>query len=195
MRYKGPVSHDLPAALAARVGAVIILSVLIGAMLGRPDSGRAPDFGVQPAPTSLPIVEERVALTVHVAGAVVNPGLVELPVGSRVADAIAAGGGATNDADLVALNLAQPLVEGQQIVVPWEGGPSSSAGDAGDRVRLNEADASALESLPGVGPVLAASIVSHRETHGPFVAVEDLLLVPGIGESKLQTLRDRVVVP
>lgn len=134
-------------------------------------------------------------LTVHVAGAVVDPGLIELPVGSRVADAVAAAGGVTTGADLVALNLAQPLIEGQQVVVPWEGEPNSGVGDAGARVRLNEADASALESLPGVGPVLAASIVSHRETHGPFATVEDLLLVPGIGESKLATLRDRVVVP
>ena len=195
MRYKGPVSQDLSVALAARVVALMIVSIVIGVILGRPDSGSAPDMGTRPAVSPAPIIEERATLTVHVAGAVANPGLIELPVGSRVADAVAAGGGVSAGADLAALNLAQPLIEGQQVVVPWEGEPGSIADDAGARVRLNDADASALESLPGVGPVLAASIVSHREAHGPFAAVEDLLLVPGIGESKLATLRDRVVVP
>lgn len=195
MRYKGSVSHDLSVALAARVGAVIIASILLGAMLGRPDSGRVPDAEAPLVASPVPIVEERATLTVHVAGAVVSPGLIELPVGSRVADAIAAGGGAIAGADLVALNLAQPLIEGQQVVVPWEGEVSQGVPGAAAGVRLNDADAAELESLPGVGPVLAASIVTHRETHGPFAIVEDLLLVPGIGESKLASLRDRVIVP
>ena len=134
-------------------------------------------------------------MTVHVSGAVAEPGLVSLQSGSRVADAVVAAGGALPGADLGSLNLAAPLVDGQQLVVPYlvptNGVPVASDG----RVRINTADAAALEGLPGVGPVLAQRIVAHRDAHGPFATVEDLLDVPGIGESKLAALRDSVIVP
>ena len=136
---------------------------------------------------------EHASLTVHVAGEVASPGLVTVPAGSRVADAIAASGGLLGAADTSALNLAAPLVDGQQVIVRPYGQVLHPLPDEG--VRLNTASAEELEAIPGVGPVLAARIVSHRRENGPFAVVEDLLDVAGIGEAKLAALRDSVVVP
>lgn len=138
------------------------------------------------------------AVTVHVSGAVAAPGLVEVEEGSRVADAVAAAGGALPGADLGALNLAAPITDGQQLLVPASAGTGTagSAAAAGDgKVRVNTAGLTELERLPGVGPVLAERISEHRDTYGPFRTVEDLLDVPGIGEGKLAALRDAVQVP
>jgi competence protein ComEA len=126
---------------------------------------------------------------------VLHPGLVSLPAGARVADAVLAVGGATAGAVLTALNLAAPLSDGQQLVVPGEGSAPGPAGDGDGRIPINTADGAALEGLPGVGPVLAQRIVEHRDRHGPFSVVEDLLDVPGIGEAKLAALREMVLVP
>lgn len=141
--------------------------------------------------------DEPALITVHVAGAVERPGLVRVPEGARVGEALAAAGGASSAANLGSVNLAAPLADGQQVVVPVRGPDGSrEASETSDgRVHLNTADATDLEELPGVGPVLAERIIAHREEHGPFEAVEDLLDVPGIGEGKLASLRDLVAVP
>jgi len=129
-------------------------------------------------------------VTVHVSGPVAVPGIVTVPDGSRVADAVAAAGGATPEADLSRLNLAAPVRDGDQIIVPLAadapvgGGPAPSA-----RFDINTADAAAFETLDGIGPVLAKRIVAYRDEHGPFGSVEDLLDVPGIGEAKLAAIR------
>jgi competence protein ComEA len=136
-------------------------------------------------------------VTVHVSGAVAVPGLVEVERGSRVADAVAAAGGALPAADLGAVNLAAPVADGQQLVVPEAaaGGAGGHASGGDEKVRVNSAGAAELERLPGVGPVLAERIVAHREAYGPFAAVEDLLDVPGIGEAKLAAMREAVQIP
>lgn len=135
------------------------------------------------------------SIVVHVSGAVSRPGLVSVPHSARVADAVSAAGGATSDADLTRINLAAPVTDGQQIVVPAAGSdqPSAAAGDG--LVRINQATAADLEALPGVGPVLAERIIAHRDEVGGFQVVEDLLDVTGIGEAKLASLRDHIVVP
>lgn len=145
-------------------------------------------------------------VTVHVTGAVALPGIVTLPAGSRVADAVHAAGGMTLDADPGGLNLARPLVDGEQIVVPVPGaaplaGASGDGGDGGTsgvaadgRVDINRATAAELEELPGVGPVLAERIVTHREEHGPFREVGELRDVSGIGERIFQGLVEHVTV-
>ena len=151
-------------------------------------------FGSEPEPPPalrVAMEAENAEITVHVAGEVRAPGLVLIPAGSRVADAVAAAGGFTPAAEPATLNLAAPVVDGQQVVV---GGPGSAEVPSG-KVSLNQASASELEILSGVGPVLASRIVAHREANGPFVTVEDLLDVAGIGESKLSTIRESVVVP
>lgn len=151
----------------------------------------------QPAPVE---VEEattspaEATITVHVAGAVVHPGLVRVAPDARVADAVAAAGGALAAADLGALNLAAPLQDGDRLAVPRVGDPLSSPSDEAG-VDLNTATVGELEELPGVGPVLAGRIVAHRELHGPFTAVEDLLDVAGIGEAKLAQIREAVGAP
>ncbi len=139
-------------------------------------------------------------IVVHVEGAVVFPGVHDLAEGSRVHDAIDAANGLTVDADRSRLNLAAPLADGQRVWVPVIGEPEPSvvgptnpgggisSGLSGSRVNLNTADPAALETLPGVGPSIAAAIIRHREQHGAFSRVEGLLEVPGIGEAKLEQL-------
>ncbi len=137
-------------------------------------------------------VPDRV-VTVHVSGEVLRPGLVVLESEARVADAIAAAGGATSQADLGAVNLAASVGDGARLVVPSMATGAAMASDG--VVHLNAATAEDLQTLPGVGPVLAGRIVAYREANGPFEVVEDLLGVPGIGEAKLGAIRDGVLVP
>ncbi|MDF1597457.1 MAG: ComEA family DNA-binding protein [Acidimicrobiia bacterium] len=135
-------------------------------------------------------------LTVHVSGAVVEPGLVELSTGARVADALAAAGGALPSADLTAVNLAAPVIDGTLIVVVEEGDSGGLPLQPGDgRVRVNTATIDEIATLPGIGPVLAQRVADYRDSNGPFSVVEDLLDVPGIGEGKLATIRDSVAIP
>ena len=140
---------------------------------------------------------------VHVAGAVQKPGVIELPVGARVIDALDAVGGALADADLDRLNLAAKVVDGQQILVPKLGQPlpSGASGTSGAAtggvtgpVNLNTASATELETLPGIGPVLAAAIVSERERRGGFRSVNELRQVRGIGEARFTDLKPLVTV-
>lgn len=134
-------------------------------------------------------------LVVDVAGAVSRPGLYHLAAGTRIADAVAAAGGATPHADVTLVNLAAPLADGEQVLVPVRGalagtgaGPSSTA-----PVDLNTASAEQLDGLPGVGPATAQKIVDYRQAHGPFRSVDDLEAVPGIGPSKLAQLKGLVI--
>ncbi|HKH07036.1 MAG TPA: ComEA family DNA-binding protein [Acidimicrobiales bacterium] len=152
---------------------------------------------------------------VHVAGAVTQPGVQRLPAGARVVDAVDRAGGATPDADLARVNLAAPVQDGQQVYIPrvgevaGGGAPAPAGGDAGGvpgggeggasdaaagLVDLNTATAEQLETLPGVGPITAQAILDHRATNGPFTSVDQLLDVRGIGDAKLEQVRDLVVV-
>lgn len=159
------------------------------------------------------------AATVHVVGEVLRPGVVRVPAGSRVGDAVAAAGGLTGQADEQRLNLARPVTDGEQILVlrpgeeppppaappgggaPGPGGPGGpatpagvdAAGDDGP-LDLNTADQDALEELPGVGPVTAEHILAWREENGQFTTVDELMEVSGIGEKTLATLRPHVRV-
>lgn len=177
------------------LGAAVLAAVAIGALVGRPPAPAEPLAG---PPIVAPAADDVDTITVHVGGAVRSPGLVEVPAGTRVAEALAAAGGANAQAALGTINLAATLVDGQQIVVPGVGAGSGPpvAAEVGDGlVHVNTADQAELETLPGVGPVLAAGIVSFREQFGPFAVVEDLLGVPGIGEAKLAALREHIAVP
>jgi competence protein ComEA len=136
-------------------------------------------------------------VVVAVSGLVNKPGLVRLPNGSRVADAIERAGGAVPGTDLSMLNLARKVVDGELIVV----GPAASAvpppptgGGATASVNLNTATLEQLQTLPGVGPVLAQRIIDYREQSGPFHSVEDLRKVTGIGDARFNDLKARVTV-
>ncbi len=132
-------------------------------------------------------------VTVDVAGKVHDPGLVRLPAGSRVADAVQAAGGATSPKAIGRLNLARKVTDGEQILVGLE--PAAGAGQpsgASAGVSLNQATASQLEELPDVGPVLAQRIVDYRTEHGSFTRVDQLRQVSGIGEKTYADLKDKV---
>ncbi|MER2135575.1 MAG: helix-hairpin-helix domain-containing protein [Arthrobacter sp.] len=175
---------------------------------GRPDEPAAPDEAESPGTTA----GSGPRLVVHVAGAVAAPGLVRVPEGSRVADAVAAAGGATGEADLTRVNLAAPMTDGSMVVIPAQGDPSGPVGAPGTGspvqapgspqgagaeaavVNLNTAGETELQTLPRVGPVLASRIIAWRTEHGPFQRAEDLDAVPGIGEAMLAALLPLVSV-
>jgi competence protein ComEA len=174
-----------------------LAAIVIGAGLGLADDQQSGFESPTASPSSTFHVTSQ-SMSVHVSGWVVSPGVVEVPEGSIVADAIAAAGGARSGAGLDSINLAGPVLSGDQVVVPGPGAsiPAGSAVAPGDGlISLNRADATQFQDLPGVGPVLAERIVAYRQANGPFQAVEDLLDVPGIGEAKLAAIRDLVTVP
>jgi competence protein ComEA len=170
----------------------------------------AAHFLLAPAPASTPgavppigAVSTGVAtaprVVVHVVGAVRRPGVYRLEQGDRVGDAVARAGGLARRADAAAVNLAAPLADGQQVVVPGRGrgamsvGVGSSAAASGP-VHLNTASVEELDELPGVGPVTAQKIIDFREQHGPFASADELDAVPGIGPARLDDLR-KLVAP
>ena len=132
----------------------------------------------------------------YVVGAVRRAGLVRLPEGARVADAVERAGGPTRRADLALVNLAAPVADGQQVVVPIRTPPGAagagSAGPGASKVSLASATLEQLDELPGVGPVTAQKILDWRQTHGSFRSVDDLDAIPGIGPARIEQLRDLV---
>src|SRR5688572_4051868 len=189
-------SLPIPRRHALVAGAVLLaVLALAGRMLA---SAGAPS--VQPVaplvPEAAPATEQRV---VHVAGAGRRPGLYELKEGSRVSDAVARAGGATAKADTAAVNLAAPLADGIQVLIPSRiagaagvGSGPSGVGGAAPRVSLSSATVTDLDALPGIGPVTAQKIVDHRSRHGGFSSVDDLDAIPGIGPARIEQLRDLV---
>lgn len=141
-------------------------------------------------------------IAIHVSGAVLNPGVYELPEGSRANDAIEAAGGASEDAVPDALNLARVLSDGEQIIVPTveeqerleEAAVAGQTLDAGGKVNINTATVEQLDSLPGVGESTAKKIIADREENGPFGSPEDLKRVSGIGDKKYEDLADLITV-
>ena len=140
-------------------------------------------------------------LVVYVVGAVKHAGLVRLPEGARVADALLRAGGPSRQADLTLVNLAAPVADGQQIVVPTRVAPGAVGGGAGGagaaaglgaKVSLASATLEQLDALPGIGPVTAQKILDWRQTHGPLRSVDDLDAIPGIGPARVEQLRDLV---
>lgn len=152
-----------------------------------------------PNPTSLP-TSTPAPIRVHVSGAVRQPDVYELPAGSIAKDAVEAAGGPTDNANLDGVNLAVELRDQQQVYVPRQGetvpmAPASEGGGAvSGPVDINTATAAELETLPGIGPKTADSIVEYREANGTFGAIEDIMDVPGIGEGTFEKIRDRITV-
>jgi competence protein ComEA len=145
-----------------------------------------------PSPEATPTTSP---LRVYVSGAVHQPDVYTLPPDSIVKDAILAAGGATDDADLDRINLALAIADGQHVYVPHLGEeslpvePPSAQSAPGGKVNINTADLKTLESLPGIGPVMAQRIVDYRQAHGPFANIEDVMEVSGIGPSTFEKMR------
>jgi competence protein ComEA len=200
--------------LAGRAGGGEGASILLSGSHGADSQpGGGESIAQASEPGDRPEAAEKVEhIYVHVAGAVVKPGVYRLLAGSRACDAVALAGGGGTRACLEAVNLAAQLSDGQQLYVPtreevaatggrpglgtWTGGVPAAGGGGlqPGPLNVNLASESALESLPGIGPVLAERIVAYREAHGPFETTEDLLKVSGIGPGKLADLKDRVTV-
>ena len=192
---------------AAHVRVLVTLAVAAGVLLtwwllserprtSTPDAVTLPT-GASPS-ASTPAGGE---LVIDVEGKVREPGIVTLPAGSRVHDAIAEAGGVRGKVDTTTLNLARVLTDGEQILVGVEpvaaaaapgGGAGQGAANTTARISLGTATLEQLDTLPGIGPVTAQAILDHRAEHGPFASVDDLLDVKGIGEATLADLRDRV---
>jgi competence protein ComEA len=194
-------------ALAAVAGAGIVWARATPRLAGGP-AGQGPVAPAdqtlpRAAPASPPETGPRDRVAVHVAGRVRRPGLVRLPAGSRVHDAIRAAGGATAGADLDAVNLARKLTDGEQVRVPGPGDPAPTSGGGttpgslggtpSTPLDLNTATPEQLDTLPGVGEVTANRIIAYRSAH-PFTAVDELLEVPGIGQRRFEQLKDLVTV-
>lgn len=169
-----------------------VVAVAVGGLMGRFALPGSPAAPTPEAPVESPSDAE--TLRVHVSGMVVAPGVVDVEPDAIVADAIDAAGGLLPEARVDQINLAAPVTAGAQIVVPGAGESADGPGPTQDGgvLSINAATSTDLESLPGVGPVLAERIVTFREENGGFEVVEDLLQVPGIGEAKLAAMRDLV---
>ena len=188
----------------ALVLAAVVLTAVFGAahFLGSGASPRvaveAPVAASRPAGTSDGAVRSGPRLVVDVAGAVERPGVYRLPAGARVADAIARAGGPAKGADPELLNLAAPLADGEQVLMPGRvgaggAGPAARGPSRPSPVDLNTATVEQLDSLPGVGPVTAAKIVAYRQAHGPFGSLAALDAIPGIGPARISQLKGLVV--
>jgi competence protein ComEA len=191
-------------------GLLLVVALLVGARFvvraGTPAGAAAPPIvGSGDAPTGgAPAAGASAAasarLVVYVVGAVRRPGLYRLTQGSRVADAVARAGGVTRKADPAALNLAAPLADGEQVLVPARL-PVAVAASQGAAVpgvpqgpiQLSSATAEQLDALPGIGPATAQKILDYRAEHGAFRSVEELDDVPGIGPARIEQLRGLVV--
>jgi competence protein ComEA len=170
---------------------VIIIAAVINLVTAQP---RGISIELSPPPTPAPV-------RVHVNGAVIDPGVYSLPSRSIVQDAIEAAGGLTSVASIENINLASPLQDGQLIYIFSSDEPSTesshtppSSNTTIPRININTADASDLERLPGIGPSLAGKIVEFRQLNGTFETVEQLLEVSGIGPSKLEEIKDYIIV-
>ena len=157
---------------------------------------------IQVVAPELTVAESVAEVTVDVAGAVTNPGVYSLPINSRVIDALKAAGDTLKGADVSDINLARIIKDGEQVYIypPQKGGssvrvsPQRAKAKQTGPIALNRASAKELESLDGIGPVLAARIVAYRKVNGPFVNIEDLLKVSGIGTAKFGQFKEKLRV-
>lgn len=192
-----------PGRVAGGIALAVVVSLGAWSVLRTP-SGPPPDDLLPVAGSSADPSASTTATTsgsvlvAHAAGAVLQPGVYELPAGARVTDLIDAAGGPTMDADLDRLNLAAAVVDGQRVYVPRVGEVGAGDAVATDQptgpLDLNTATLEQLDALPGVGPATAQAIIAERERRGGFRSVDDLLDVRGIGPAKLEAIRELVAV-
>jgi competence protein ComEA len=190
--------------VGARRAVALAVAVLVVAVLlwRHGSSGQSTALRVAPvraAAAAHAASASQARLVVDVAGAVRRPGLVRVAPGSRVADAIAHAGGFTRRAERAGVNLAAPVSDGQQVLVPERGAAGAVGGGAGagaagaGPVSLSAATPEQLDALPGIGPVTAQKIVAYRQQHGAFHSVDELDAIPGIGPSRIANLQGLVV--
>jgi competence protein ComEA len=194
--------HPREVSVLAALGLLLVIGSGLAYARARPTAAVAPPTGAVPS-GSTEASTPAATIIVDIVGAVRHPGVYDFAQGARVIDAVKAAGGFVRDADTQAVNLARPLVDGEQIIVPKEGeAPTGAAagttsnGSAtqGGKVNINSATVADFDTLPGIGPVLAQKIVDYRDQHGPFSSVQDLMKVSGIGPKKFAELQDQITV-
>ena len=174
----------------------ILLGLFLAALVwvvARNPSGEA--VVLRPVPTEKPVI-------VHITGAVPRPGVYALPQGARVQDAISAAGGFLSEAEKSQINLAALLEDGAKLDVPFLEGASPLLATPGptvvavttELININTASAADLDTLPSIGPTLAERIIEYREQNGPFISVEDIINVPGIGPGNYERFKDMITV-
>lgn len=190
--------------VAWQAGISVLVALLVSALLLLVSSQpRGDPIQLLPAPSPRPVI-------VHVSGAVVHPGIQSLPPGSRVNDAIQAAGGLLPEADSRGINLAAVLEDGQMLLVPVAIPDSPPAADEplsppshlpetpeaplNFPININIATQTDLETLPGIGPVIAQRIIEYRSTHGPFASIESIQDVSGIGPVTFEKIKDLITV-
>lgn len=181
-------------AFAAAV--VVVLAIVLVPRLVGHGGAKAPPVAIVRPSAVAHTAAAKPQLVVDVAGAVRRPGLVRLAQGTRIADALAAAGGVSAKADIALVNLAAPLADGEQVLVPARGAAGAGAAATGSStapVDLNTATPEQLDTLPGIGPATAAKIISFRQQHGPFHSVAELDAVPGIGPARIEQLKGLVL--
>ena len=200
-------------ALALVVSALGVRYLILPRSAG---AGAAPALvlaAASPSPEAAPSAGASAEVMVYVCGAVRRPGVVRLPAGARVADALELAGGPTGQAELAAVNLAAKVGDGQQIVVPARAASGAAPGSAavaapagaasagaapgapgGALVNINSASLEQLETLSGVGPSTAQKIIDYRTANGGFTSVEQLMEVPGIGDAKFAAVKDAITI-
>ena len=184
-------------------GVAAAIAVLLILVVRHHGGGSAPAHIVAPVRVAAPKPAGAKLLVIDVAGAVRRPGLYRLRSGSRIDDAIAAAGGPTPKAQLDTVNLAAPIADGEQILVPGRGAAGAAAAAASPPAAagssptapldLNTATLEQLEALPGIGPVTAQKILDYRQAHGAFHSVTELQGVPGIGPAHMAQLKGLVI--
>lgn len=181
-------------ALLAAAALLGLLAVAGRTLAGAGATTEAEPVAALPADPSPSAAAAGPPLVVHVVGAVRRPGLYELRPGARVADAVRKAGGAAARGDLAGVNLAAPVADGVQIVVPARGAAvaAGAARPPGAKVSLGSATLADLDALPGVGPVTAQKILDYRAAHGGFRSVDELDAIPGIGPARIDQLRELV---
>jgi competence protein ComEA len=178
------------------LGAIVLF--IVYSILKRPESS-APPLVITLQPRSIPAATvPPTSIEVYVTGAINKPDVYALPIGAIVKDLIAAAGGATVDADLEAINLAQRLTDQAHIHVPHKGEviatPTAGGAVPGAVININTADATQLDTLPGIGPSTAQGIIEFRTSNGPFKKIEDIKNVPRIGDALFEKIKSMITV-
>lgn len=171
-----------------------MFQIAFGVLVGLLAAGLILFLTRRPGTETIVIATAKPEIVVQISGEVNNPGVYKLNFGSRVADALTAAGGTTASADLTAVNQARRLLDGDEVVIPSAGSTFTRSGSTMNLINLNTATLAELDALPDIGPAKAQAIIDYRTSQGNFESIEELLLIPGIGENILDKISSLVTV-